>query len=82
MTTKVSLPYDDFLEFLIDKVTPEDILSYQAPDELQARAIELLERSSEGELTSEEQAELDEMARVDRLVGVIKARALAALKKS
>ncbi len=74
--------YNDLLDYLIEKATPTEILAFQPSDQAQARAELLLERSSEGTLTPEERAELDQMLQVDRLVSVLKARALAALNRS
>lgn len=74
--------YNDLLDYLIEKATPAEILAFQPSDQAQARAELLLERSSEGTLTPEERAELDQMLQVDRLVSVLKARALAALNRS
>jgi hypothetical protein len=74
--------YDDFLDYLIEKATPAEILAFQPSPQALERAETLLDRSSEGELTLDERAELDQMLQMDRLVSVLKARALAALKKS
>lgn len=74
--------YDDFLDYLIDKATPAEILAFQPSPKALARAETLLDRSSEGVLTPEERAELDQMLQMDRLVSVLKARALASLQKS
>jgi hypothetical protein len=72
--------YDDFLDYLIKKATPAEILAFQPSAEAQARAETLLERSGEDELTPDERAELEQMLQLDRLVSVLKARAMAALK--
>lgn len=73
--------YNDLLDYLIQKATPAEILAFQPSAEAQSRAEMLLERNNEGVLTAEERAELDQMLQVDRLVSVLKARALVALKK-
>lgn len=69
--------HDDFLDYLIDKATPAEILAFQPSAKALARAEALLDRSSEGILTPEERQELDQMLQMDRLVSVLKARALA-----
>ena len=74
--------YDDFLDYLIEKATPTEILAFQPSAKALERAEILLDRSSEGTLTTDERAELDQMLQMDRLVSVLKARALATLKKS
>ncbi len=68
--------YDNFLDYLIEKATPTEILAFRPSAEAQERAQTLLDRSSEGTLTPEERAELDQMLQMDRLVSVLKARAL------
>ena len=73
--------YDDFLDYLIEKATPGEILAFQVSAKAQERAETLLDRSSEGTLTPDESAELEHMLQMDRLVSVLKARALAASKK-
>ncbi len=71
--------HDEFLEYLIEKVTPAEILAFQPSAVAIARADALLDRSSEGTLTTDKRAELDQMLKMDRLVSVLKARALATL---
>lgn len=74
--------YDDFLNYLVEKATPAEILAFQPSPKALERAEALLDRSSEGALTPDERAELDQMLQMDRLVSVLKARALAASHKS
>jgi hypothetical protein len=74
--------YDDLLDFLIEKATPEQILAFKASGAAEERAEVLLEKNSAGTLTPDETAELQQMLQVDRLVSVLKARALQALKPS
>jgi hypothetical protein len=74
--------YDDFLNYLIQKATPAEILAFKPSEVAQERANDLLEANSAGMLTTEEAAELEQMLQIDRLVSVLKARALEALDKS
>lgn len=74
-------PADSFINFLIEKISPEEILAYQASESEQARADELTEKNKSGTLTSAEQAELTQMLELDLLVSLLKARALVALNK-
>lgn len=82
MVAPLAPAYDDLLTFLVEKATPQEILAYTASGAAQERADDLLERSSAGTLTPEETTELEQMLQVDRLVSVLKARALEALSKS
>ncbi|MBL8156193.1 MAG: hypothetical protein JNM70_18585 [Anaerolineae bacterium] len=71
--------FDELVDFLIAKINPQDILAFKPSDAAQERAELLLERSNSGTLTPEEAAELQQMLQVDRLVSVLKARALEAV---
>ena len=46
--------YDDFLEFLIEKATPQEILAFTASNAAQERAEALLEKNNAGTLTADE----------------------------
>jgi hypothetical protein len=78
-SANLSPVYDDLLDFLVEKATPREILAFKASEAAQERANDLLERNNAGTLTPEEAAELEQMLQVDRLVSVLKARALEAL---
>ena len=80
--TNIAPIYDDFLNYLVEKATPAEILAFRPSSKALARAEILLDRSSEGVLTLDERAELDQMLQMDRLVSVLKARALAASHQS
>jgi len=71
--------YDDFVNFIVDRVSAEDILAFKASSASQKRMEKLLERLKAETITPEEKAELDHMADFDLLVGVLKAKAMAAL---
>jgi hypothetical protein len=75
----LSVAYLDLMDYLIEKVTPEEILAYKASAQEQERAFELLEKNNAGTLTPEESEELAEMQEVDRFVALMKSRALAKL---
>jgi hypothetical protein len=72
--------YDEFLDSLVQKANPKEILAFHVPDTLQERADELTERNKQGILSSEEAAELERMLEFDDLVSLLKARALKTLK--
>jgi hypothetical protein len=80
--SSLSPVYNDFLDFMIEKATPQEILAYSASSVAQERAEVLLEKNNAGTLTSEEAEELQQMLQVDRLISVLKARALDALSHS
>jgi len=72
--------YSSFLDFVMKKATPEDILAYQMPKAEQKRIIELLDKQDEDELTPEEADELQEIKMIDRMLLALKARALDTLE--
>jgi predicted HTH domain antitoxin len=79
VAARLSPVYDDLLEYLVKKASPQEILAFQPSEAARARAIELIEKSSEGELSAEERAELAQMRQIDSFVSVLKARALEAI---
>lgn len=83
MASNILLPaYDRFLDQILQSMSPEQILAYQASDEEQRYAQDLLERNSAGTLTTRETAQLEQMLQFERMMSVLKAKALRALKQS
>jgi hypothetical protein len=70
--------YDQFLEYLATKVTPADILAFQASPQEQERLNILTEKNKSSVLTADESAELDEMLAFNRLMTLLKTRAYVA----
>lgn len=80
MTSVNLLPlYDELLDYLVEKATPQEILAFKASPEAQAYAHDLLERQSAGELSPEETQLLKQMEQAERLMSVLKAKALRSL---
>ncbi|MCA0456788.1 MAG: hypothetical protein LCI00_22640 [Chloroflexi bacterium] len=81
--TTIFLPvYDKLLDFLVEKATPAEILSFQVSDEEKELAQDLVERKSAGLLTSSEEGMLEQMAEFDLLVTILKAKAQKAYQQS
>ena len=76
MAVIIPTVYDELVEYLATKATPQEILNFQISEAAQARAEELLERSSDDTLTPEERLELEQMRYFDRKVSLLKAEAL------
>lgn len=72
--------YEDFAEFIAG-LSPEKILSYQAPSKIQKRVDYLVEQKKAGEITDAESTELDKLFMVEHIVRLAKARALKHLTK-
>jgi len=73
--------YENFLDYLIQKATPKEILACKATEEEQGRADELTAKNKAGTLSSDEMEELQQMLEVNDLVMLMKAKALKAMKQ-
>ena len=72
--------YRSVLEFLANNPSPEAILNFKLTPQTQERISELLDENRTGQLTTAESAELDEYAYINRLISMLKARALKDVK--
>ncbi len=82
MLTNISTPHQEFIDFLIQKLSPQEIIAFQASPEAQERTRILIERQSAGLLTQEEIAEIEQIRQFERLFALVKARALKALQQA
>lgn len=74
--TKLAPVYDHFLDYLVKKATPEEILAFTLPESDLQRAEDLTERNKSGQLTAEEAAELEQILELDLLLSALKAKAM------
>ena len=81
MAAIIPTAYDELVEYLAERAKPQEIVDFKVSSAAQERAEELLERNSAGVLTPEEQLELEQMRYFDRLVSLLKARALEDLSQ-
>ena len=81
-TAKLVPSYEQFLDRVIEAMTPEEILAFRVSDEEQKRVDELLDRHNENEVTLEEQRELAQIAQFEELMTLLKVRAAHKLKQS
>ena len=79
MATDLSTRVVALIEYLGSKATPQEILDFQISDEIQARTEALLERYSKGEITQEEQAELEHLRDFYQMVSLLQTEALERL---
>jgi hypothetical protein len=63
------------IELLTSQPTPEQVLAIRPSPELQARVSELLGRNKEGELSRQEETELERYLTLEHLVRLAKAHA-------
>jgi hypothetical protein len=66
--------FDEITDFLASDPTPDAILAYHLPEELEARALELLERNGEGKLSFDEELEMYDFMRADDMMTLLKAK--------
>jgi hypothetical protein len=81
MSTPLTPIFDHFVDFLVEKASPQEILAFQIPEADKQRAMDLLDKQDVGGLTAEETSELDQMQEVDRLISILKARASVAINR-
>ncbi len=80
--TPVRTVFGEITDFLATNPTPEEIIAYRLPDDLQARAHELLDKNGEGKLTPEEYDEMFDFVRVDDMMSLLKIKMRIKLKKT
>jgi hypothetical protein len=73
--------FDVLTDFLATEPSPQEIVAYQLPDDLQQRADDLAERHGEDELTHAEREELDEFLKANRMFSMLKTKMKLKLKK-
>ena len=72
--------YDEIIDLLARGASSAEIVAFQLSEDTQERVRFLLERNSAGELTAEEEAELDILGEVGQVMQLIKIRAQEYLK--
>ncbi len=73
---------DSFVRYIVDKITPQVMLAYQATAAEQELVDELAEKNKAGTLTPKETEMLQWALTIDVLVAALKARALEVLDLS
>jgi len=61
-------------DFLATNPTPQEIVNYRVPEDLQTRAHELLDLNRQGQLGNNEREELQSLATIDSLMSLLKAK--------
>ena len=73
--------FEELLDFLVEKATPQELLTFRASEAAQQRANDLTEKNKSGTLSAAERLELEQMLEFDLLVTALKARAARVLKQ-
>ncbi len=67
--------FEDILDFLASAPTAEQLVNYQPPEPLQERLSELLQKNRTGQLSDDEQTELNEFLRMNRFMSRLRLKA-------
>ncbi|RMG71259.1 MAG: hypothetical protein D6711_15640 [Chloroflexi bacterium] len=74
--------FDVITDFLATEPSPQEIIDFYMPDDLQARLDELLDKNGEGEITFSEREELQEFLNADQMFSMLKTKMKLKLKRS
>lgn len=74
--------FDVITDFLATEPSPQEIIAYHLPDNLQARADYLSERNGEDLLTPEEREEFHEFMNADEMFSLLKTKMKLKLRKN
>lgn len=66
--------FDVITDFLASEPSPESILAFRLPAELESHALELIERKRDIGLNIDEEAELMDFIRADDMMTLLKAK--------
>jgi len=68
--------YSEFVEFIVERIPREELLAFKLSPTAQARVDELVERQKAGDLSADEEAELEQIAQFELFVRALKTRAI------
>lgn len=72
--------FDELLDYLIEKATPQEVLSFRPSDNAQARATELLDKNNDGTITPGEVHELEQLRQYNAMLVKLKLKAELAIR--
>ena len=73
--TNTAKSYDEIIDFIAGGTTPEAVVAFRPSESVQLRVAELVERSKDGSISSEEQSELEDYLQLEHIMIMAKARA-------
>lgn len=74
--------FDVITDFLATEPSPQEIIDYFLPDDLQVRLDELLDKNREGELSPTEHDELERFLSADQMFSLLKTKMKLKLKRA
>jgi len=72
---KATKSYQEIIDFIAAGTTPEAVVAFHPSDSVQQRVTELVERSKDGSISTEEQSELEDYLQLEHIMIMAKARA-------
>ena len=67
--------YDEIIDFIAAGTTPGAVVAFRPSESVQRRVAELVERSKDSTISSEEQSELEDYLQLEHIMIMAKARA-------
>lgn len=67
--------YEEVIDFIAAGTSPRNVVAFRPSEDAKARVAELIERERGGELSSEEESELEHYLQLEHLMRLAKARA-------
>jgi len=80
LNAPVRTVFDAITDFLATSPSPEQVLAYTFPDDLQLRIEDLTSRNTEDQLTFDEKQELFDIIRADDMIRMLKIKTRLRLK--
>lgn len=74
--------FDVITDFLATEPSPQEIIDFYMPDDLQARLDELLDKNGEGEITFSEREELERFLNANQMFSLLKTKMKLKLKRA
>jgi len=67
--------YEEVIDFIAAGTTPAAVVAFRPSEVVRQRVAELIERSNDGNISTEEQSELDDYLQLEHIMIMAKARA-------
>jgi len=74
--------FDVITDFLATEPSPQEIIDYYMPEDLQARLDELLDKNGEGEIKPSEREELERFLNANQMFSMLKTKMRLKLKRA
>ena len=74
--------FDVITDFLATEPSPQEIIDFYMPDDLQTRLDELLDKNGEGEITFSEREELERFLNANQMFSLLKTKMKLKLKRA